>query len=45
MTDQSIVAGMRRVQPVIIAFAIFSRIIAGTIALRGAIGLPVYYRH
>jgi hypothetical protein len=44
MTDQSIVAGMRRVQPVIIAFAIFSLIITGTLALRVAIWLPTF-RH
>jgi hypothetical protein len=44
MKDESIVTGIRRVQPIIIAFAIFSLIIAGTFALRVAVWLPTF-RH
>lgn len=41
--NESIVGGIRRVQPIIIAFAIFALVLVGIIGLRVVIWLPAFY--
>jgi hypothetical protein len=39
------IATVKQVYPIVVAFAIFAVLVAATIALRLAIWLPLYYRH